>query len=95
MYERVISFIPFRIPDLLNLHCHLIQMPDIIHVFLNRTVRGKLTAACCIKKSHFRPSFFILIRLFYFLLCLGISAETFKIKYISAFDPSFGQRREL
>ena len=57
-------------------------MPDIIHIFLDSSVRCELTSACCVQHSHTSPAFFIFVGFFHFLLCCCIRTEVSKDKVL-------------
>ena len=57
-------------------------MPDIIHIFLDSSVRCELTSACCVQHSHTSPAFFIFVGFFHFLLCCCIGTEISKDKVL-------------
>ena len=57
---------------------YFVQMPDIIYILFNCSVRCKFTCACCVQHSHTSPAFFIFVCFFYFLLCCCIGAEVSK-----------------
>ena len=71
-------------PPLQNLlfNIYFIQMPDIIYIFLDRSVRSELTGACSIHHSHTCPAFFVLVCFFHFLLCSCIGTEITKDKVL-------------
>ena len=46
---------------LFKLDLDRLDMPNFLSVFLNRTVRGKFTHACCIENGHPHPVFCVLI----------------------------------
>ena len=54
---------------------NLIQMPDIIYIFLDSSVGCEFTAACCVEECFLRPAFFISVCCFYSLLCVCIGTE--------------------
>ena len=57
-------------------------MPDIIHIFLNSSVRCKLTCTCCVHHGHTSPAFFIFVCFFHFLLRCCIGTEVSKDKVL-------------
>ena len=59
-------------------HNHLVQMPDIIHVFLDGSVRGEFAAAGGVEEGFLCPAFFIFVCFFYALLSVCVGAEICK-----------------
>ena len=53
-------------------------MPDIIYIFLNRSVGCELTGTCSIQHSHTSPAFFVFVCFFHFLLRCCIRTEVSK-----------------
>lgn len=56
---------------------NLIQMPDIIYIFLDRSVCRELTAASGILKSHLSPFVCVFISFHCTGLCIRIRTEVF------------------
>ena len=54
---------------------NLIQMPDIIYIFLDSSVGCELAAACCVEECFLSPAFFISVCCFYAFLCVCIGTE--------------------
>ena len=54
---------------------NLIQMPDIIYIFLNCSVRCKFTNMSNVKHCLLNPAFLIFISFFYSLLSFSIRSE--------------------
>ena len=65
----------FRHSFTLSVHKHFIQMPDIIHIFLNGSVGREFAAACGVQHSHLSPAFFIAVSFFHTFLCFCIGTE--------------------
>ena len=54
---------------------NLIQMPDIIYIFLDSSIGCELTAACCVEECFLSPALFISVCCFYAFLCGCIGTE--------------------
>ena len=54
---------------------NMIQMPDIIYIFLDGSVGGEFAAACCVEECFLSPAFFISVCCFYAFLCVCIGTE--------------------
>ena len=64
---------PFMLKTLF--YFHPVQMPDVIHILLDRSVRCKLAGSRHIQHCHPGPFFLVSVCSFHLLLCLCIALE--------------------